>query len=725
MMSDKLVESKLNKNTSLGIRNKAIEEYKTAFLSSLEMREDFSRKSGYVRDKKPDEQAFHQVKKTFGEFRPYDRKSMELNTNGGKGVDVVMPDGKKVHIANQANLYDKVVQFNKERGDFYDPEKIARLNPADYRRFQKVNSNLEAAREDVLSSFDKRGFAIKRLSAIESEARAEQQATKKQKTRLRPSDQPKISNPSVANNNTTTRTIKNNLSTKEPQTQMNLLDKKSTEAKNSNIKVSSPVNQSSLEFKSVPISKFAMDPDAPLDWIKVQNEKTLSHMRHMLVLSVLQDNKFSVERDHFYNEVHKRIGKPVASVEEAEQYIAKLMSSRNSDALLRDTAPGAVAEAKKYINSFDMDKTFTHAGYPLESVTPEFRERMQITQAYANRIGGDEGNRSFIKTLSEHKDSFIKGMGDPRVGLAVSGSMLTMSVMAGAGPAGVIIGSLKFAHNLLETDKGKQFQQALHSSSVNFLKKLGVKQETLDNISSSVSNIWEKTNGSKWGKVAKYCAAACVVVAFAPTATENLINATHASVIEPTSIIRSSVDIGFQYGDGLSDGSTLSAPQTSISSHPSSVSSSDLLTNTDSMIRSSVDIGEQYGNALSDAATSLTTETPYDIKQGDSLWEIAKETYTSQHSGEMPNQIQLINMVNEIADYNEIDNPNMIYSGQTIFIPNDISPSQDLVSGPTQWLKEQGDSLINRLEGLNDRSLEWRKDHQFDSQIDNARTIRV
>jgi LysM repeat protein len=91
----------------------------------------------------------------------------------------------------------------------------------------------------------------------------------------------------------------------------------------------------------------------------------------------------------------------------------------------------------------------------------------------------------------------------------------------------------------------------------------------------------------------------------------------------------------------------------------------------------------------------------------------------------MPNQIQLINMVNEIADYNEIDNPNMIYSGQTIFIPNDISPSQDLVSGPTQWLKEQGDSLINRLEGLNDRSLEWRKDHQFDSQIDNARTIRV
>ena len=112
----------------------------------------------------------------------------------------------------------------------------------------------------------------------------------------------------------------------------------------------------------------------------------------------------------------------------------------------------------------------------------------------------------------------------------------------------------------------------------------------------------------------------------------------------------------------------------------------------------------------------MPLDTAYDVKAGDSLWNIAKDAYMQAHPGEAPNNIQLINMVNEIAQHNDISNPNLIYAGKTIHIPGGFEPSPEVVSGPTNWLKDQASGAVSRLDGLNDRTQEWRQDHKIDQE---------
>lgn len=436
---------------------------------------------------------------------------------------------------------------------------------------------------------------------------------------------------------------------------------------------------SNSDMKEVPVAQVALDDSARLNWVQEQEDKASSHMRHMMVLSLLQEKEFSAEREHFHNEVHKQFGKEIESVKDAEEYLEKLMSSRQSDAILRDTAPGAVAATKQYISSMDMDKSFTEAGYSLSYITPEFREKIQITQAYANRIGGKEGHKSFMLTLKEHKDSFMRGLGDPRVGLAISGTMLGMGVMAGTGPAGLVIGGLKFTNKLLQTEKGKEFQRNLYESSIKFMGKLGVKPEITEAVTNSIQGLWEKSIGSKWGKVAMYGAAAIAVVWSWPPG----MGPDHMA-------------------SGPLPGPDLSMPSVVLSSAPvDSAPVADVPSTTDSLP------GVTEGPVV-------PLDMAYDVKSGDTLWNIAKETYMQANPGEAPNNIQLINMVNEIAEHNDIDDPNMIYAGKTIHISGGLEPSPEVVSGPTNWLKDQASGAVSRLDGINDRTQEWREDHKVD-----------
>ena len=643
-MTDETVEQSIEIKNTFEIRNKAIKDYRVVYQEVLGMRTDFSRKRGYVRKKQPDEQAFHKAKALFGEFRPFNREVMERNTNGGKGVDVVLPDGNTVHMNDQAQLYDRIVKFNKERGAFYDESNIEKIDKNDFKRLRKINGDLERAREGVLESFEKKGFGFKRLAAIEKEVKAEY-ATK---------DIPPT--PAV-----------NRAAQKSPTV---VVTENREDKSRSTVKPSNP-NQTNVEMKDIPINQFAMNEQTPLDWVKAQNDKTIANMRHMMTLSFLQKQQFSVEREHFYNEVHKRFGKSIDSVKDAELFIAKLMNSRESDTLLRDTAPGAVAATKDYINSMDMDKSFREAGYRLDRITSGFRENMQISQAYANCIGGEKGKMNFLQNLSEQKDNYLKGLGDPRVGLAISGSMLAMGVVAGTGPAGLVIGSFKVTQKLLETEKGKIFQNALYRTSIRFLENVGVNPEILKSVSKSVENIWSNSIGSRWGKVALYGAAALALYTFSLPTSE------------------------FSAGAGLDSDILQPLPGTS-----------EAIQNKTPLIPPISDTPDTITDSLQ------ILNSVVDIKNGDSLWNIAKEVYELSNQGQTPNNIQLVNMVNEIADHNQIDNPNLIFSGQTIHLPQNLEPSSELVTGPTSWLKDQSDALVNRTEWLNDRTQEWREDHR-------------
>ena len=62
-------------------------------------------------------------------------------------------------------------------------------------------------------------------------------------------------------------------------------------------------------------------------------------------------------------------------------------------------------------------------------------------------------------------------------------------------------------------------------------------------------------------------------------------------------------------------------------------------------------------NMIVDDKEEITT---YIVQRGDNLWNIIKEYYNLESNNEIANK------VDEIATYNNIDNPNMIYEGQEI-----------------------------------------------------------
>ncbi|MFA0809428.1 LysM peptidoglycan-binding domain-containing protein [Microbulbifer epialgicus] len=669
----------------------SLDGYKEAYKSIVQLRSEFGKKKGYVRKKEPDEQAYHKVKPVFGEFRPSDRSFMEKNTNRGKGADVRLPDGSTVHIENQAQLFDKIVYFNKERGAFYDERLIEKDNPKDYKRLIELNAKLDAAKEAVINSHEDRGKAFKAISSLEKRIKSDFDSLKKQTKETGKSNNKSSSIDDIE---------------KKPVSQSESNDK-SFSVKNPDTiddSVKPEVKKENMEMEELPICKVALSDEAPLSWVREQEEKTKSHMQHMLVLSFLQEDRFSAERAHFYNEVHKRFGRRIENESDAESYIATLMNSQQSDSILRDTAPGAVAATRNYIDNIDIKSSFSFAGYPFERVTPEFQQAIQIAEAYSNRIGGDEGHRSFMLSLKEHKDSFLRGIGDPRISLAISGSLLGMGALVGTGPVGMAIGGLTFANKLLGTEKGKDFQQCLYQSSVNFLEKIGIKPEICDSVSNSIQGLWEKSIGSKWGKVALYGTVALAAVSFGPSALE-LNSAVAGPEVMPADLSEFNSDSKV----------TESIPGTTTA------------TEGPKLIVEAPD--EQEG--ISELEQKLSgnpdpiLEIAYEVKEGDTLWNIAKDAFIQGNPNAMPTDTQIINMVNEIAEHNEISNPNMIYSGKTLHIPSNLNPSSEIVIGPIDWLQEKAaiSKCESRLEGLSDRTEDWRESNKADSEVTTARSL--
>ena len=61
-----------------------------------------------------------------------------------------------------------------------------------------------------------------------------------------------------------------------------------------------------------------------------------------------------------------------------------------------------------------------------------------------------------------------------------------------------------------------------------------------------------------------------------------------------------------------------------------------------------------------DSNTTSEENTTYIVQRGDNLWNIIKEYYNMESNSDIANK------VNEIATYNNLENPNMIYEGQKI-----------------------------------------------------------
>jgi hypothetical protein len=127
--------------------------YETFHFELNQLYKEFHEVPGYIRDKSGDELALQAAKKVFGRFNPDDKDEMESNTNNGQGFDVQLDDGTIMHLKNQLELYNRVVQFNKKNGGFCDENYIKHTNLADFKRLTDLQFKVETAKEALIEAF--------------------------------------------------------------------------------------------------------------------------------------------------------------------------------------------------------------------------------------------------------------------------------------------------------------------------------------------------------------------------------------------------------------------------------------------------------------------------------------------------------------------------------------------------------------------------------------------
>lgn len=534
--------------------------------------------------------------------------------------------------------------------------------------------------------------------------------------------------------------------------------------------------------------------ELPKPWIDQQGDKSVAQMQHWVGMSFLMEKRFAVEREQFLSELKKQIGK-TETAEDVNAFIGKAQTLPDAGRIFRSTAPGAAKVTQDYIHQQSIDPFLKNAGIPLERVTPGTRNDLNVSLAYAKRVSGDkEGNAFFEKSLPGVKDAIVKGLGDRRVTLAIAGSMLGMTVMAGAGPVGIVISGAKFGHKLLQTDKGKEFQKGFVDACKGFLMKLGVPESVLEKANKYAVEAWDKTGGTRWGQTALVgVAIAASVGAVGAISINNL-----ADIVKDGRLSWNAPEVYDMAKEAISGGPSVSGdalptdasgvadvavapdtapsattatpvPDASVPSNTETISSVQAQGTTDIVPKFSVLAStEAHISAALEQTKQFTTETatgfkdvidsqaagvgekpyfrdlytdgnsveirnpsydpdnftaavnpsapvssiengmcpPYDlpaptlcdVEAGDTLWEIAERHYTAAHPGVEPSAIELANMVNEIAGMNDIADPNLIFEGQTLSLPQDVHPDTQVIAGNIDWMQHATPTPSNNPE---------------------------
>lgn len=488
-----------------------------------------------------------------------------------------------------------------------------------------------------------------------------------------------------------------------------------------------------------PIEDLVLEEDLPKIWVTAQNAKVQAQQRHWLNLTFLMEERFAVEREQFLSELRKRHGE-IDDTEGVEAFIGMAQSIPGADTILRDTAPGAVKAANDYLETLDLDGCLKECGIPEGRISSSLREQLMLTQAFSCRVAGEEyGRDAFIDQLARVKDSLIAGLGDKRVGLAISGGLMGMAVVAGTGPMGLIITGMRFTQKLFETEQGQRLQKKLAETCKSFLKEVGVPEEFIEKASNKAAELWAKTGGSKWGRTAMVGVGLAAGQGFLSEidfqelgkklgealsdgktgwdeAMENAEIEREAmrERAESFRVLERPVENGNSYvvgseekvvsGDELRDITEQSRLEGGVKEHADPAYYSTLMAHSDSAaeLQDAVKTlaegaettpaevtgaGVASAEEVSITAAVSTSPVIVDIRAGDTLWEIAESHYEASHPGVEPNPKEIINLVNEISAMNDIEDPNLIFAGQTLTLPGEVAPDKEVITGRIDWLK--------------------------------------
>ncbi len=439
-----------------------------------------------------------------------------------------------------------------------------------------------------------------------------------------------------------------------------------TDENNTSTETQKPASaeKSSTDSKPMAISECVLNDVLNPKDVGELNDSVSRHMRNTLVLSCLQDEEFTEER----NAVYRWIWEEIETEEDLKGLIERLFSTQNNQLPLDDLAPNACKEINDYLRALDIDQELLNAGYDVKQIPDDFKERMRLSLAYAEQIGGPEGEKWFGETLGEFREKFREGIKNPNLALAISGTLVGLGVALGTGPAGLVVSTVSLGRKMLDTPAGQDFSNRVVSSIRDFLADKGVSPELLDRIGHNTKTAWNNLWENKWARRA-------AIVGGVALAGFNL-----SSMFDVSNIPSAHDLLG---GDapipGADDSGTLS-----------------------------------YSNPT-DADTTVATESApataeshsVTVQRGDTLWQLMCEHYQSTHGGETPTDMQIINMVNTFSEYNDIADPNKILPGQTFKFPNDMNPSRAMISSSTDWLSDTGSE--QHAANLKENAESWRE----------------
>ncbi len=353
--------------------------------------------------------------------------------------------------------------------------------------------------------------------------------------------------------------------------------------------------------------------EAPLSWVTLRNTLTVQHMEHLLTLRQLQQSDFEVERELYYNEIKKRFGLSISNIDDAEIFMEHAANVGATGHILPQVAPAAVQQVKQIIAGVNVQHLLADAGIPVGAATQSMRKQLSVTHAYAEAMGGRKGIDAFKSLLRSHKDSLIKGLGDQRVGLAISGALLGLSVAVTTNPIGITLGAIKLTEKLLKTETGQEFTKGFYANCNKFFLKIGVKPEIISELSDALQAGKEQMANSRWRRVA--------TIAF-----------TGALAIAAGSVAVDHFDL-------------------SISALPTEV--------------------EHLNSATPHSiSVQLPATMAVKVEQGDTLWTLCKE-HLATRQGLPPSPREVGLMVERVADFNNLQSPDHIAAGSEIRFPTE------------------------------------------------------
>jgi len=471
---------------------------------------------------------------------------------------------------------------------------------------------------------------------------------------------------------------------------------------------------SPIETEQRPVSDLVSNSYVQDTWFEKNNELAQVYMRHMLALKRLQQSEFESEREHFYNEIQRRVNKPLNELEDVEDYIIELMRAPGNVDLLKNTAPGVLQAVNKDILNTSVEHHYVTHDIPLDQVSDDFNQQLKLTQAYTSTFGSEEDKDKLSASVGKYKDLILTGLSDKRVGLGIAGSMLGMTVAVGSGPAGIVLGSVSLASKLLDTGPGKRFQQALYNNTARFLEKVGVRKELLDQVTSSIGHAWDKTAGSRLGQLAMVGTGVAIGLSSSLLVADD--GMTHLSSLPSDA---PSPETPIETG---TDTAQVIEPSESQHTQPDPVPTPERNLSPAAPVSDSPVVGNDIVEPAAMESQSLAS-TPVTVVKGDTLWDISERLYEERY-GRAPNDTEIINLVNQISEANQIQNPNLIHVGDKLTLPIDTPPASDQIVGRTDWLDSantaQQTKAVDAAESIKERVEQWKQGQEHDMGLDQV-----